>query len=154
MVDYYESLQDSMVILKPDHREQSKKQQTVLDDSNTMNTKIYVGNLSFDTTETDLRAACEEYGLVTDIQMPMDHSTGRPRGFAFVTMESTDGMKNAITKMNGRPLGGRALTVNEARPREDRPAYSGGGGGGGGGGKGGYSGGGGGGGNRSRDSRY
>ena len=96
-----------------------------------MNTKIYVGNLSFDTTETDLRAACEEYGLVTDIQLPMDHGTGRPRGFAFVTMESVDGMKNAISKMNGRPLGGRPLTVNEARPREERPAYGGGGGGGG-----------------------
>lgn len=119
------------MILKPDHREQSKKKQTVLDDSNTMNTKIYVGNLSFDTTETDLRAACEEHGLVTDIQLPMDHGTGRPRGFAFVTMESVDGMKNAISKMNGRALGGRALTVNEARPREERPAYGGGNGGGG-----------------------
>jgi cold-inducible RNA-binding protein len=98
-----------------------------------MNTKIYVGNLSFDTSETDLRAACEEHGLVTDIHLPMDRDTNRPRGFAFVTMENAEGMNAAISKMNGKPLNGRLLTVNEARPREDRPAFSGGGGGGGGG---------------------
>ncbi|RBP47588.1 RNA recognition motif-containing protein [Roseimicrobium gellanilyticum] len=94
-----------------------------------MNTKIYIGNLSFDTSETDLRATCEQHGLVTDIHFPMDRSTGRPRGFAFVTMESAEGMKKAISAMNGKPLNGRLLNVNEAMPREERPAFSGGAGG-------------------------
>jgi cold-inducible RNA-binding protein len=131
-----------VAILKPGIREQSTKQQTVLNDSKTMNTKMYVGNLSFDTTESDLRAACEQHGAVTELSLPMDRGTGRPRGFAFVTMETAEGMNAAIAHLNGKPLGGRLLTVNEARPREDRPAYSGGGGGGG------YGGGGGGGGGR------
>jgi RNA recognition motif-containing protein len=116
--------------LKPGHREQSKKNQTVLNEPNTMNTKMYVGNLSFDTSESDLRALCEQNGLVTDIHLPIDRTTNRPRGFAFVTMETAEGMKSAISNMNGKPLGGRLLTVNEARPREERPAYSGGCGGG------------------------
>lgn len=85
-----------------------------------MNTKMYVGNLSFDTSETDLRATCEEHGLVTDIHLPNDPSTNRSRGFAFVTMETVEGMNAAISKMNGKPLNGRLLTVNEARPREAR----------------------------------
>ena len=98
-----------------------------------MNTKMYVGNLSFDTTESDLRALCEEHGLVTDLHLPMDRETNRPRGFAFVTMDSAEAMNSAISKLHGKQLQGRALTVNEARPREERPAFSGGGGGGGGG---------------------
>jgi RNA recognition motif-containing protein len=97
-----------------------------------MNTKIYVGNLSYDTSESDLSAHCEQNGIVTDIHLPIDRTTNRPRGFAFVTMETAEGMTAAISNMNGKPLGGRLLTVNEARPREERPAYSGGGGGGGG----------------------
>jgi cold-inducible RNA-binding protein len=95
-----------------------------------MNTKVYIGNISFDTAESDIRAACEQHGLVTDIHFPADRSTGRPRGFAFVTMESAEAMKKVISSMNGKPLDGRLLTVNEATPREDRPAYSGGGSGG------------------------
>jgi cold-inducible RNA-binding protein len=96
--------------------------------SKTMNTKMYVGNLSFDTTESDLRAACEVHGAVTDVSLPMDRSTGRSRGFAFVTMQTQEGMTAAISKLNGKPLLGRLLTVNEARPREERPAFSGSGG--------------------------
>jgi cold-inducible RNA-binding protein len=119
--------------LKPEDREQSKNKQTVLNDPNTMNSKMYVGNLSFDTSETDLRATCEQHGLVTEIHLPIDRTTNRPRGFAFVTMETVEGMNSAISNMNGKPLNGRLLTVNEARPREERPAFSGGGGGGGGG---------------------
>jgi RNA recognition motif-containing protein len=97
--------------------------------SKTMNTKLYIGNLSFDTSETDLRATCEQHGLVTDIHLPIDRSTNRPRGFAFVTMENAEGMQKAISAMNGKPLNGRLLKVNEAVPRDDRPAFSGAGGG-------------------------
>ncbi len=110
-----------------------------------MNTKMYVGNLSFDTSENDLRDLFAQYGTVSEASLPMDRTTGRPRGFAFVTMDSTEGMNAAITALNGKPFQGRPLTINEARPREERPAY-GGGGGGGGGSRGGYGGGGGGGG--------
>jgi RNA recognition motif-containing protein len=98
---------------------------------------IYVGNLSFSTTEDELREAFSQYGTVTKVQIVNDRETGRSRGFAFVEMES--GGDEAIAAMNGAQFGGRSLTVNEARPREDR-----GGGGGGGGGRGGYGGGGGG----------
>jgi RNA recognition motif-containing protein len=92
---------------------------------------MYVGNLSFDATEADLRALCEEHGPVTEVALPMDRTTNRPRGFAFVTMGSVEGMNSAISKLSGKAWQGRPLTVNEARPREERPAYSGGGGGGG-----------------------
>jgi cold-inducible RNA-binding protein len=95
-----------------------------------MNTKMYVGNLSFDASESDLRALCEQHGPVTEISLPMDRTTNRPRGFAFVTMATVEGMNAAISKLSGKDWQGRALTVNEARPREERPAYSGGGGGG------------------------
>jgi RNA recognition motif-containing protein len=95
-----------------------------------MNTKMYIGNLSFDTSESELRATCEKHGLVTDIHFPMDRSTNRPRGFAFVSMDSVEAMKSAIAGMNGKPLDGRLLKVNEATPREDRPAYTSGGSGG------------------------
>ena len=114
------------------------------------NSKLYVGNLSFQTTESELRAHFEQHGAVTDIYVAMDKFTGRPRGFAFVTMGTAEEAKAAAEKMNGTDLGGRQLTVNEARPKEDRPAggFGGGGrgfGGGGGGGRG-FGGGGGGGG--------
>ncbi|HZZ56847.1 MAG TPA: RNA-binding protein [Opitutaceae bacterium] len=109
------------------------------------NSKLYVGNLSFKTTEDDLRAHFGQYGSVTDVYVAMDKMTGRPRGFAFVTMGTEEEAKQAAEKINGTELGGRQLTVNEARPKEDRP--SGGFGGGGGGGRG-YGGGGGGGGGR------
>jgi len=107
-----------------------------------MNTKMYVGNLPFTATEDDVRALFTDYGTVTDIHLPMDRDSGRPRGFAFVTMDSQTAMNEAIRGLNEKDYGGRNLTINEARPKEDRPAY--GGGGGGGGGRGGYGGGGGG----------
>ena len=113
------------------------------------NSKLYVGNLSFKTTEDELRAAFGQFGAVTDVYVAMDKMTGRPRGFAFVTMGTGEEAKVAAEKMNGTDLGGRQLTVNEARPKEERPGGGFGGGGGGrgfGGGGGGRSGGGGGGG--------
>jgi RNA recognition motif-containing protein len=107
------------------------------------NSKLYVGNLSFKTTEDELRAHFGQFGTVTDVYVAMDKMTGRPRGFAFVTMSTPEEAKVAAEKVNGVELGGRQLTVNEARPKEDRP----GGGFGGGGGRG-FGGGGGGGGGR------
>lgn len=113
----------------------------------TVATNLYVGNMSFSTTEDQLREAFSQYGTVTKVQVIMDRETGRPRGFAFVEM--SDGGDQAIAAMNGTQLDGRALTVNEAKPREGgggggRGGYGGGGGGyGGGGGGGGYGGGGG-----------
>ena len=111
------------------------------------NSKLYVGNLSFKTTEDELRAAFGQFGTVTDLYVAMDKMTGRPRGFAFVTMGTAEEAKAATEKMNGTDLGGRQLTVKEARPREERPGggfggfgggrgFGGGGGGGGGGGRG------------------
>lgn len=97
--------------------------------------KIYVGNLSFQTSEQELSAAFEEYGAVQSANLVMDRETGRPRGFGFVEMADDDARK-AIDAMNGMELGGRQLTVNEAKPRENRSGgggYRGGGGGGGGG---------------------
>ena len=105
------------------------------------NSKLYVGNLSFNTTEGELRSHFEQFGSVTDTYVAMDKMTGRPRGFAFITMGTPEEAKMAIEKTNGVDFGGRALQVNEARPKEDRPS---GGFGGGGGGRGGYGGGGGG----------
>lgn len=109
-----------------------------------MNTKMYVGNLSWSATEQDVRELFAQYGTVTDISLPTDRETGRPRGFAFVTMETKESMEAAMRALEGQEWQGRALTVNEARPREDRPAFGGGGGGGARkGGGGGYGGGGG-----------
>lgn len=102
--------------------------------------KLYVGNMSFKTTEDELRDAFSAFGSVTDVYVALDKMTGRPRGFAFVTMSTPEEAVAAAEAMNGTDLGGRALTVNEARPKEDRPR--GGGFGGGGGGRGGYGGGG------------
>jgi RNA recognition motif-containing protein len=125
------------------------------------NSKLYVGNLSFKTTEDELRSAFGQFGSVTDVYVAMDKMTGRPRGFAFVTMGTAEEAKAAAEKMNGTDLGGRQLTVNEARPKEERPGggFGGGGGGGRGFGGGGRSGGGGGGGWRGdrggdRERRY
>jgi RNA recognition motif-containing protein len=108
------------------------------------NSKLYVGNMSFKTSEDDLRAAFEQFGAVTDVYVAMDKMTGRPRGFAFVTMGTAEEAREAAEKLNGADLGGRALTVNEARPKEEGGGGGGGrgfGGGGGGGGRG-YGGGG------------
>ena len=107
------------------------------------NSKLYVGNMSFKTTEDELRQAFGQFGSVTDVYVAMDKMTGRPRGFAFVTMGTAEEAKAAAEKLNGTDLGGRALTVNEARPKEERSGGFGGGGGGGGRGFGGGGGGGG-----------
>ena len=111
-----------------------------------MSMNLYVGNMSFSTTEDTLKEAFSRFGAVTKVQLIMDRDTGRPRGFAFVEMSS--GGQEAIDGMNNTQLDGRTLTVNEARPREGGAGGAGGGGGGRrtGGGGGGYGGGGGGGG--------
>lgn len=83
-----------------------------------MNTKLYVGNLSFNTNEDALRAAFEQFGAITDIYVASDRETGRPRGFAFVTFTTEDESKAAIEKMHGTQLDGREITVNEAKPKE------------------------------------
>src|SRR5512135_3509376 len=85
-----------------------------------MNTKLFVGNLSFNTTENDLHDTFAAHGTVTEANLMMDRDTGRPRGFAFVTMSSPEEAQKAIDALNGANLDGRALTVNEARPREER----------------------------------
>src|SRR5262245_59739145 len=97
-----------------------------------MNTKLYVGNLSYNVTENDLQDLFSKHGPVTEANLVVDKMSGRPRGFAFVTMATTEGAEAAIKALNGTEWEGRALTVNEARPREERPAYAGGGGYGGG----------------------
>src|SRR5437667_19224 len=111
-----------------------------------MSTKLFVGNLSFNATENQLQDLFAAHGPVIEVDLIQDKFSGRPRGFAFVTMETKEGAEAAIQALNGKDLDGRALTVNEARPREDRPRSGGGGGGGYGGGRGGRGGGGGGGG--------
>lgn len=88
--------------------------------------KIYVGNLSFQTSEAELNETFSAYGSVQSANLVMDRETGRPRGFGFVEMDD-DGARKAIDELNGKEMGGRPLTVNEAKPRENR----GGGGGGG-----------------------
>jgi len=95
--------------------------------------KLYVGNLSFETTENDLQDLFEQQGAVKEVHLIMDRFTGKSRGFAFVTMNDSAQGSAAISALNGHELNGRALTVNEARPREERPRSYGGGGGGGGG---------------------
>jgi RNA recognition motif-containing protein len=120
-----------------------------------MSTKLFVGNLSFNTTENDLQEAFAPHGQVVEANLMMDRMTGRSRGFAFVTYATPEEAQKAIEAMHGAQLDGRALTVNVARPKEERPPGGGGRGdrgprrdfgGGGGGGRGGYGGGGGGGG--------
>jgi len=117
-----------------------------------MNTRLYVGNLSFNTTADGVRTAFQEFGTVSDVHLVSDRETGRSRGFAFVTMGSPEEAAKAIEGMDGRTLDGRPLRVNEAEQRQARGGgggggFRGGGGGGyggGGGGRGGYGGGGGG----------
>jgi len=84
-----------------------------------MNTKLFVGNLSFNTTENDLQDAFAAHGTVVEANMMMDRATGRPRGFGFITMSSPEEAQKAIDALNGKELDGRALTVNEAKPREE-----------------------------------
>ena len=110
-----------------------------------MSNKLFVGNLSFNTTENDLQDAFAAHGTVTEANLMMDRMTNRPRGFGFVTMSSADEAQKAIAGLNGKEIDGRALTVNVAKPREERT-----GGGGGGGGRREYGGGSGGGGGRGR----
>lgn len=91
-----------------------------------MNNKLFVGNLSFQTSENDLQDAFAAFGSVTETNLMMDRMSGRPRGFGFVTMSSDAEAQAAIEGLNGKDLGGRSITVNVARPREDRPAGGGG----------------------------
>jgi len=103
-----------------------------------MSAKLFVGNLSFSVTENDLQDAFAAHGTVIEANLMMDRATGRPRGFAFVTMGSPEEAQKAIDALNGKELAGRPLTVNIARPREERAGGGGGGrrefhGGGGGG---------------------
>ena len=119
-----------------------------------MNNKLFVGNLSFNVTENELQDTFAQYGTVLEANLMTDRMTGRPRGFGFVTMSTEEEAQKAVEALNGSQLDNRALTVNVARPREERSGGGGGGGyggggrrgGGGGGGGGGYGGGGGGGG--------
>src|SRR5687768_18487136 len=117
-----------------------------------MGSKLYVGNLSYDVTSSDLEQMCAAHGTVQTAEVIQDRDTGRSKGFGFVQMGSDEEAQAAIAALNGQQHNGRALTVNEAKPREDRPrgggggGYGGGRGGGGGGGYGGGRGGGGGGG--------
>jgi cold-inducible RNA-binding protein len=126
---------------------------------NVMSNKLYVGNLSFDTTEIDLQDTFAQAGTVSEVALMQDKFTGRSRGFAFVTMSSADEAQKAISLFHGKTVQGRPLTVNEARPREERSGGGGGGGerrsyGGGGGGGGGERRGGGGGGGGGYSKRY
>ncbi len=151
------------MISKPDGRERSKQPRWLYEINNMSNSKLYVGNMSFKTSEDELRSAFGQFGAVTDVYVAMDKMTGRPRGFAFVTMGTPEEAKIAAEKLNGQDLGGRTLTVNEARPKEEGAGRGFGGGGGGGGGRGfggggggrdrGFGGGGGGGGRDRRDRR-
>jgi cold-inducible RNA-binding protein len=97
-----------------------------------MPTKLYVGNLPFNTTENELQELFSQAGAVQEVMLMQDKFTGKSRGFAFVTMGSDADAQKAIAEINGKTLEGRALTVNEARPREPRPPGGGGGGYGGG----------------------
>ena len=119
-----------MAVLRSDNRKQPPEVRScVKENNNNMSNKLYVGNLSFDTTEVDLQDTFAEAGTVTEVALMQDKFTGRSRGFAFVTMSSADEAQKAISLFHGKTVQGRPLTVNEARPREER---SGGGGGGGG----------------------
>ena|SRR5437016_11310059 len=93
--------------------------------------KLYVGNLSFETTENDLQDLFEQHGTVNEVHLMMDKMTGKSRGFAFITMNDDTQANAAMSALNGKELNGRALNVNQARPREERPRPYGGGGGGG-----------------------
>src|SRR5882757_9341476 len=113
--------------LKPDGRERSGKnslsRQIIMS-----NSKLYVGNLAYIISETDLQDMFSVHGSVTEVHMPFDRESGRPRGFAFVTMATPEAAQAAILALNGTSAGERTLTVNEARPREERGGSYGGGG--------------------------
>jgi cold-inducible RNA-binding protein len=94
-----------------------------------MSNKLFVGNLSFNTTENDLQDAFAAHGTVTETNLMMDRMSGRPRGFGFITMSTAEEAQKAIAALNGAQLDGRALTVNVAKPREERAPGGGGGGG-------------------------
>jgi cold-inducible RNA-binding protein len=113
-----------------------------------MSNRLFVGNLSFETTENDLQDEFAAFGAVTEVNLMMDRTTNRSRGFAFITMGTPEEGQKAIDGLNGKSIGGRAITVSVARPREERPA------GGGGGGRREYGGGGGGGGGGRNRGRY
>jgi RNA recognition motif-containing protein len=126
-----------------------------------MGRKLYVGNLSYNVTDSDLEQLCAQHGTVQSAQVIQDRDTGRSKGFGFVEMGSDEEAQAAIAALNGQQHDGRALTVNEAKPKEDRGGggggrggYGGGRGGGGGGGRGGYGGGGGGRGGSGGGNRY
>jgi len=120
-----------------------------------MNSKLFVGNLSFNTTENDLQDTFAACGTVAEVNLITDRMTGRSKGFGFVTMGTPEEAQNAIQTLNGKEVNGRAMNVSEARPREERPdrGFGGGGGGGRGGDRGGDRRGGGGGGGRREYSR-
>ena len=107
-----------------------------------MGNKLYVGNLPYTVRDEDLQQSFSQYGSVSSAKVMMERDTGRSKGFGFVEMGNDAEAQAAIAGMNGQSLGGRSITVNEARPMEARPPRSGGFGGGGGGGGGGYGGGG------------
>jgi cold-inducible RNA-binding protein len=94
-----------------------------------MSTRLYVGNLSYNTTENQLQEIFAEHGPVTSVDLIMDKFSGRPRGFGFITMENKENAEAAIQAIHGKNVDGRDLTVNEAKPREERAPRSGGGGG-------------------------
>lgn len=106
-----------------------------------MGNKLYVGNLPYQVRDSDLEQAFSQFGQVTSAKVMMERETGRSKGFGFVEMGSDAEAQAAITGMNGQPMGGRSIVVNEARPMENRPRSGGFGGGGGGGGYGGGGGG-------------
>ena len=95
-----------------------------------MSNKLFVGNISFNTTESDLQSAFAAHGTVLEASLMIDRVSGRPRGFGFITMSTPEEAQAAISALNGAPVDGRNLTVNEARPREERAGGSGGYGGG------------------------
>ncbi len=107
-----------------------------------MGNKLYVGNLAYSVRDSDLEQAFSQFGAVSSAKVMMERDTGRSKGFGFVEMGSDAEAQAAINGMNGQPLSGRSIVVNEARPMEPRPPRTGGYGGGGGGGGGGYGGGG------------
>jgi cold-inducible RNA-binding protein len=105
-----------------------------MEQQSSMSSKLFVGNLSFNTTENALQEAFSAHGTVVEANLMMDRMTGRSRGFAFITMSSPEEAQKAIDALNGAELDSRALTVNIARPKEERPRGDRPGGGGGGGG--------------------
>jgi cold-inducible RNA-binding protein len=115
--------------LKPDDREQFGVARVSLGTKHIIvSTKLYVGNLSYNTTENDLHDAFAAHGTVVEANLMVDRMSGRPRGFGFVTMSTEEEAQKAIEALNGSSLDGRNLTVNIARPKEERPAGGGGGG--------------------------